>query len=492
MTTHPFPEWKPDASRLNPSASVTIKNVVPNSDGYGPMNGISPFSNALPAVCRGAKLALAGDGTAHVFAGTQTGLYKLSSQTWTDVSGPVAPYALLDGHHWSFATFGDDYVIATNISNPMQVYQINVSTDFATLAGSPPQARFVWTESGFLDAGHLENSERAVHRSGYKDHTFWTVGQRGSDREVLSDGGTVYGAATDETGAFIFQERKIRRQENRPGEEVSFALSEIDSTRGAIAPNAIVQVGSMIEFLSEDGFYRLGQPSTPIGAERVDRTFLDDIDLGEIAQVQGVADPVRKMNWWRYKSKANASLDYTDKLIGHHWYLDRWVYAEINLEWMLPAALPAYTLEEMETVLGYATLEAVPYSLDSRVWRGGRPAFAAFDSSHKLAFFEGDYLEALLDTADIPLGGEGRRVMVNGFRPVGDVSGAYGKLGVKETLHGTPMFGSESAQNATGMIPVRASGRTVRARLRIPAATTWTVASGIEIPPEAARSAGRR
>lgn len=495
MTTHPFPEWKPDASRLNPGASVTIKNVVPNADGYGPLNSIAPFSDALPGPCRGAKLAISADGTAHVFAGVRDGLFKMSSSSWADVSGPSAPYSLLDGHSWSFATFGEDFVIGTQISDPIQVYQLGVSTDFADIVPSgdaPPQARYVWTESGFLDVGHLENSPRAVQRSGYKDHTFWTVGHRGADREILSDGGLVAGAASDETGAFVFQDRAVRRLQNRPGEEVSFALSEVESTRGTIAPNSIVQVGNMIEFLAEDGFYRLGQPSTPIGAERIDRTFLDDINLDELNQVQGVADPVRKMNWWRYSSVANASLDYTDKLIGHHWYLDRWVYAEMNLEWLLPAALPGYTLEEMETILGYATLEAIPYSLDSRIWKGGRPAFAAFDSSHKLGFFEGPALEALLDTADIPIGGEGRRTMVNGFRPVGDVAGAFGRFGTKETLHGTPTFTDESAQNVTGLIPRRASGRTVRARLRIPAGTDWTHISGIEIPPEVARSAGRR
>lgn len=468
---------------------------MPAVDGYGPLNSILPFSNALPAVCRGAKLTIAADGTAHIIAGTQTGLYKLSSLSWTDVSGLSAPYSLLDGHHWSFAPFGENYVISTNISDPMQVYQLGVSTDFADIVASGdavPQARYVWSESGYLAAGHLENAQRTIQRSGYKDHTFWTVGHRGADRELLSEGGLVSGAATDESGAFIFQERKVRRLQNRPGEEVSFALNEIDPTRGTIAPNSIVQVGTMIEYLAEDGFYRLGSPSSPIGAERIDRTFLDDINLDEIGQVQGVADPVRKMNWWRYTSNANASLDYTDKLIGHHWHLDKWVYAEINLQWLLPAATPGYTLEEMETTLGYATLEAIPYSLDSRIWKGGRPAFAAFDENNKLGFFEGPALEALLDTADIPYGGEGRRTMVNGFRPVGDVSGAYGKFGVKETLHGTPTFTTETAQNGTGFIPNRASGRTVRARLRIPAGTEWTKISGIEVPPEAARSAGRR
>jgi hypothetical protein len=476
---------------MNGQASETIKNVVPKADGYGPLNGLEPFSDALGGVCRGAKLALDSTGAAHVMAGTATGLFKLSSVSWTDTSGGSAPYNLVSGDWWSFAQHVDD-VVASNINDPMQTFALLTDTDFSDLAGSPPQAKWIWTESGYLTAGNLAASARTVRRSGYKDITFWTTGQRGADQQELTDGGVIQGAASDEVGSFLFQERKVRRLQNRPGEEVSFALSDVDPTRGTVAPLSIVQVGSMIEFFSEDGFYRLGNPSAPIGAERVDTFFLDDVDLDRLYDVQGVADPIRKMNWWRYSSQSNASLDYTDRLVGHHWYLeDRWVYAELNLEWLLAAATPGYTLEEMETTLGYATLEDIPYSLDSRVWKGGRPAFAAFDSDHKLGFFEGDALEALLETADIPLGGE-KRTQVNGFRPVGDVSGAYGSIGVKETLHGTPSFGSESTQNGTGLIPLRGSGRTTRFRLRIPAATVWTTISGIEVPREAIRQAGRR
>lgn len=491
MPQFAFPAWRPDLSNLNNQASETIKNVVPNADGYGPFNDVSAFSDALGAACRGAKLMLDSTGAAHVMAGTATALYKLSSTAWSDVSGSSAPYNLADGDYWSFAQH-EDNVIATNVNDPPQVFALLSDTTFSDLSGTPPQAKYAWTESGYLTLGNLASDSRKVRRSGYQDITAWTLGMNGSDQETLEDGGVVQGAAPDEYGAFVFQERKVRRMQNRPGEEVSFSLSEVDPTRGAISPFSIIPWGRNVDWVAEDGFYRLGNPSLPIGLEHVNRFFRDDCDLNRFYQIQGVADPIRTMSWWRYPSTVCPSEAYTDRLIGIHWYLPKWTYAEINLEWLLPAALPAVTLEEIESVYGYATLEEIPYSLDSRVWKGGRPTFAAIDSNHKLGFFEGATLEAILETSDIPVGGEGLRGYVTGFRPIGDVSGAYGSVGVKETLHGTPTFGSESAQNATGLVPLRASGRTVRARLRIPAGTTWNHISGIEIPREAVRSAGRR
>jgi len=492
MPTLPFAQYAPDRAALDPAASDAIKNVIPTSNGYAPLLSPSPYSEALSDVCRGAILVVKADGTFNLFAGTLTGLYQLSGSTaWTDVSGPSAPYNLAVGYTWSFVQFGP-YVIATNISDPQQIFNLASSTDFADTAGSPPQARYVWTESGYVGIGQLVDNERRIMRSGLEDAEFWTVGQKGCTYQDLPDGGWVQGAVGSETGAFVFSQTNIRQLVNQPGLEIGFTLAVYETARGAVASNSIVRAGQTIAFLCEDGFYILGQPSTPIGAERVDRTFLADIDLDYLDQVQGVSDPVRKMFWWRYKSISGGTDNYTDKLIGYNWMLDRWTYAEVNLEWLISMATVGYTLEELDTVLGFTNIDTMTTSLDSRIWKGGRPAFAGFDTDHKLGFFEGDAMEALLETSTMLLGGEGRRGYVSGFRPVGDVSGAYGQIATAETIGGALAWGSEAAQGTTGLVPVRASGRAQRLRLRIPAATSWSDILGLEVPPESVKQAGRR
>ena len=100
------------------------------------------------------------------------------------------------------------------------------------------------------------------------------------------------------------------------------------------------------------------------------------------------------------------------------------------------------------------------------------------DSDHKLGFFTNDNLEATLESAET--GTEGNRLMINGFRPLTDASGCYGSVSYRENLQDSRTFTSEVVINGQGMIPARRSTRYARARLRIPAATTWTFAKGIE------------
>lgn len=490
MLRFPIPAWEPDKSKLNQAASPTIKNCVPNADGYGPMNGLSAFSDALSEACRGASLFIDSAGVIHVFAGTSDSLFKLSGMSWSDVSG--ATYTLASGDSWSFALHQDD-ACAANVADPIQKYNLISDSVFSDLSSAAPQCRYLTTESGYLTALNLSTDPRAVQRSGYKDSDYWAIGLKGADKESLDDGGAVQGATSDETGAFVFQEKKVRRLQNRPGEEVSFSIAtEVDSMRGTPAPWSIVQFGTgLVEFFAEDGFYRLGSPSSPIGLERIDRTILADIDLTRLDEVQGVADPVRKMNWWRYSSLSNASTTATDKMVGHHWYLDRWVTIDINLEWLLSAALPGYTLEQLDTSLGYTSIETIPYSLDSRIWKGGRPAISAFDASHKLGFFEADYLEAIMETADIQVAGD-LRGYISGYRIEGDGDSVYGTVATKETLKGDPTYGSEGTPNGHGVIPCHASGLTMRFKVRRPAGTIWTHTNAVQVPDYAVRPAGHR
>src|SRR5262249_59921509 len=61
----------------------------------------------------------------------------------------------------------------------------------------------------------------------------------------------------------------------------------------------------------------------------------------------------------------------------------------------------------------------VPYSLDSRVWEGGRPVIGALDIAGRLAFLEGAApLDATLATAPLQLN-PGARANVGSVMPIG-------------------------------------------------------------------------
>jgi hypothetical protein len=206
--------------------------------------------------------------------------------------------------------------------------------------------------------------------------------------------------------------------------------------------------------------------------------------------VQGCADPVRPIVWWRYPS--STGLAYTDRLIGYNWQIDRWCYAEVNLEWLFAISLPGQTLEQVGTA--YPDIDTlVPFSLDSRAWNAGRPALAGINSDHKLVVFEGSAMQAILRTADFALPTEDERTVVTGFRPVGDAESTTGRLGIKKLHDSAVSWGSSySVSTETGLIPARGVGRVVRCELTVPAATEWKNLTEVEIPRRCIRPAGKR
>ena len=73
------------------------------------------------------------------------------------------------------------------------------------------------------------------------------------------------------------------------------------------------------------------------------------------------------------------------------------------------------------------------------------------------------------------------RVMVRGIRPLTDASSVFGSIQYRDTLQATATTSSDATLNTrTGVCPLRRDTRYARARIRIPAATSWNFCSGVE------------
>jgi hypothetical protein len=137
---------------------------------------------------------------------------------------------------------------------------------------------------------------------------------------------------------------------------------------------------------------------------------------------------------------------------------------------------PGITLENLDTLS--ASIDALAASLDSFAV-STQPLIAQFNSAHKLGFFSGANLEATMETAE--QGTDGRRIFVNGFRPVTDASSVYGSASYRERVSDTTTSLAEIAMNSrTGRCDMRRSTRYSRMKVRIPASTAWTFAAGVE------------
>lgn len=473
----PFAEWAPDIAELDAGVAAVARNVYPGANSYLPVNGPATYSQALPAAPRGLALAEQQDGNFVVFAGTADKLYRLDTSTlaWTEVG---SGFSLPADEIWSFAQFGTK-LIAVNVNDDPQVFDVEVGSSFAALGGAPPRARYVDVHNDYVVLAGLVDDPFALAWSGTNDATSWTPGVDNSDRQSFGDGGRVQNIAA--AAGMVLQERGARQMIYTPGAASGvFQFVKLEQAKGCVAPYSVVKFGSHVAWLAEDGFWL---DDVPISADKVGRYFLDNVNQQRLFSVLGTFDPLAPRFYWAYHTGDGEAYD---QILCFNWKTGRW--SEIAAELLLLGgiATPGRSLEGLDAL--FAAVEDVSYSLDSRIWLGGRPTFAAFASDRKLAFFEGATLEATLETGDRQLA-DGRRALVRSVRPVVDSSAALARVGKRERLADTRIWSAESAMEISGECPLRSSGRYHRFRVRLPAGTTWTHAQGVEVT---AAGQGRR
>src|SRR5262249_53204678 len=149
-----------------------------------------------------------------------------------------------------------------------------------------------------------------------------------------------------------------------PGSPFVFQIERIAEDRGLYAPYSLIRSGDKIFFLSADGFMWMapsGYPA-PIGKERVDRTFLGDLDKSNLQLVLGASDPRNARVMWAYKS-ASGTAGQFDKLLCYDYVLDRWSPAGMSGEYLGSLSQPGVTLESLDAISG--SIDALVPSLDS-------------------------------------------------------------------------------------------------------------------------------
>ena len=261
--------------------------IVAGTVYYVSATGLSGASFSVSATSGGARINTSGG------AGTV--------QITSHYTGPSSDA------QWQFAQFGN-LVKATNKNDPLQTYDLSSSTQFADNAGSPPQASYIAVVGRFLVLSGLSSFPFRIQWSALNDTTGWTSGVSSSDYQDFADGGIVRGVAGGEFGT-VFQDQAIRRMSYIPGSALIFQIERVTEDLGLYAPLSIVRAGSTIFFYAGQGFYKIlpgGYPEQ-IGRERVDRTFISDLDTTNLQLFIGASDPRSTRVFWAYKSGAGAT-----------------------------------------------------------------------------------------------------------------------------------------------------------------------------------------
>lgn len=486
----PFGEYSPDVPPLGSTGSANIKNVTPQVAGYGPLNSIEAYSSALSNYCRGAFTAVDNDGSIRSFAGDETKLYRISGTTPTDAS-QVGGYTSAADSYWEFAQFGTN-VIASNFDEAPQTMDL-AGTTFSDLTGTPPMFRHVGVVRDFLVVGNTfdaidGNVPYRVRWPGIGTTTSWTVSAstQADYQDLQGNGGWVQSIVGGREIGHIFQERAIW-QMRYVGSPVVFDIAQIEDARGAFAPRSTISVGGTIFYLSDDGFYMLaGGQSVPIGAGKVDKTFLAELNDDFLHRVTAAAIPNDKIIIWSYPG--SGSVDGTpDKCLLYNWVSKKWCFAEFNHELLYRAQSVGVTLEELDAISG--SVDSLPFSLDSKVWMGGKLQLAAFNTDHEQSFFTGTALSAVMETAETQLIAN-KRAALNEVVPLVDGGTHTVEVGTRETQASTVSYGPVSVENASGVCPVRSNAR--YHRFRVNNTGSFNSATGVLIPDEKISQAGER
>jgi hypothetical protein len=452
-----FGPYEPDKPEHLSKGLEVADNVYPSPDGYRPFRAFSAFTDALGESFQGGAAFVGSDGTVQLLAGTGTNLYAFdSSLAWTSLLGS------LTANRWYFTQF-NDHAIGTYGGTPVDIDLLNGTA--AALSGSPPNADLCATVRDFV----VLADGNTVSWSGFEDRTQWTAGTNQSGSQDMLSGGLVTGLTGGEYG-LIFQRGQITRM-SYVGVPIIWQFDRISENIGCISPGSLVSVGEMRFFLSDRGFMKTdGNGVTPIGAERIDRTFLSTYTQDDINNfMYAAADPKNHIVVWAMPGK----------LWIYNWILDQWSTSTQDIRAVFVGFTAGVSLDDLDAI--YPNLDTMGVSLDDPRFMGGLPMFIGVNASDEIGTFEGDNLLATFDPPNLELV-TGREARISSVRPITDaIDGLTLAITKKARLGDTGTQTSFHTMQPSGDVDCRVAGRYVRPKVTIDAGADWSYFQGLDL-----------
>ena len=391
----------------------------------------------------------------------------------------------------TFTQFGDYLIVSNGVDTP-QYYLMGTSTNFANLSaiasdGTPPLFRVSGVIRDFLVTGNISSATNRVQWSGINDITTWTAGSKQADsQDIPGSGGQIVAITSGEYG-YVFRQNQIIRMDYVGGTTI-FRFSVVSPNRGAVYGKTVCQDNRRVFFYADDGFFEIqGDNIKPIGAEKVNRFFDIDLDKAFSDRIVAAVDPFNTLAVWLYPSADNAAntTGICDKLLIYNYVTEKWSFANASASTIFSQFVGAYTVETMDLI--DSSIDNINIALDTDFWLGGQRYLGAVNGDNKAAIFSGNSNEVEIETSEIELF-PGLRSDITEVRPIVDATATVA-ITTRERLANSASTSSYSSMVTSGTVPVRQSGRYVRANVKIAAGSTWTHAQGVDF---VASRAGQR
>jgi len=432
-------------------------------------------------------------------------------------------------NRWQFLQFGS-YALATNGSNKVQYYDINASSYFGDLSTSAPVAKYITAVRDFVVCANISAGTypSRVQWSDINDPTDWTAGGASqSDYQELPDGGDITGITGGEFG-IVFLEKSIVRM-SYIGSPLFFQFDTISRNVGCIEGGSIAQYSGITYFLSDDGFYSCnGQQITGIGAEKVDRYFFNNANIGDIDSISAAVDPERNLVIWNYTTASG-----NRALLIYNFETQKWCEADTDVDYLSTLATTGTSLDGIDTaynitagsfVVGKSytirsvgttsftsigavantvgvlftatgvgsgtgvaidmaasaaalkTIDTLTTTLDDRLYKGGKFLFGGVRDT-KIITFTGTNATANIITNDLEYGYNSVLTLI---RPSVDSGSASVSVASRRMLDDTITYGTAVTASQEDRCAVRSAGRYHRVSLT-PTGANWFSAIGMDI-----------
>jgi hypothetical protein len=489
----PFGEWKPDLPPFMNDGATVAQNVIGKHGGYDEHPSLTVVSDAMTARCRGAFTSIDADGNIRLFTADATTLYQLTTTEFEDVTGTAIDPG--DAENVEFAQWGNTVVASYYSTGAVETQTITLgAANFTELITSTrkPRAAHIATFKDFLIMGRTYDAV-----DGSQPHRVWwsAIGDNTDFdpdsatqcdwQELEENDGWIKRVVSAKDYVVIVTERSIWRMTYQGGDTI-FQFDKMVGNRGTVASGSIASIDRLMFTLDADGFYAFdGTNPVPIGKGKVDQTFFNKVATTHLDKISSVVDPDTSTYCILFPS-TDSQDGIPDFMWRYHWPTGKWTEIDIDAEWLVQDKTKGYTLESLDDIS--ASIDDLTPSLDSRFWTGGNNILSAIDTAHKLANFNGDPLDAVLETGEVqPF--NGKRTYCDMVQPFVDGTAATTtiQVGTRELHTAANSFDTAISLNAWGWAEARISARYMRFRANISGGFDHAQGIKVQVRPAGAR-----
>ena len=249
-----------------------------------------------------------------------------------------------------------------------------------------------------------------------------------------------------------------------------FQFDNISRGKGCMVAGSIAQYQGITFFLSDDGFYVCdGQNVTPIGAEKIDRYFLENASDSDYGSMSAAVDPIRKLVIWNFKTIYG-----NRNLLIYNFKTQKWTYGDAGTDYLSEASTSSVTLEQLDSVS--LSIDSLNTSLDSRLYVGGKYFLGGTLGTYVMTY-TGANLSGYVTTGDLDVGANS---VVTLARPIVDNGSANVSIASRTLLSSDVNFSTPVASSSENRVPLRSAGRYHRLKVA-PTGSNWENAISVDI-----------